>query len=219
MYSQSYGDNKGYWGERVANNHSPIRNQRKRSIYLESAAYYKKYSGNVTRVAPANGQNQNQKAVYECLKPMMVLMQGLGIFPIAADAHGEFKIRPATAAYSAAVFLFFAGFVGYIRWDNVETFKSAEGKFEEAVIDYLFSVYFLPLIMVPISWQECKKMALVLNDWVIVEDYYKKVAGKKLVISHGNMPLLIALVIPIVSCGVMIVTHITMAHFELFKVW
>jgi gustatory receptor len=40
-----------------------------------------------------------------------------------------------------------------------------EGRFEEAVIAYLFIVNLLPILIVPIMLYEGRKIAAILNEW------------------------------------------------------
>lgn len=43
--------------------------------------------------------------------------------------------------------------------------SNLEGRFEEAVIAYLFLVNILPIFIIPLMWAETKKIASVMNDW------------------------------------------------------
>jgi gustatory receptor len=52
---------------------------------------------------------------------------------------------------------------------RVTVVRTLEGRFEEAVIAYLFIVNLLPCIIVPIMWSETKKVSNVLNDWTDFE--------------------------------------------------
>lgn len=47
--------------------------------------------------------------------------------------------------------------------------RTLEGRFEEAVIAYLFIVNLLPIIIVPLMWYESKKIASILNSWMDFE--------------------------------------------------
>lgn len=46
---------------------------------------------------------------------------------------------------------------------------SLEGRFEEAVIAYLFIVNLLPIVIILLMWYECGKVAVLLNDWMDFE--------------------------------------------------
>lgn len=93
-----------------------------------------------------------------------------------------------------------------------------DAKFEEAVIDYLFTVYLIPIIMSPITLYEAKYHARIMNDFSKYEQFYGKVVRKKLNIFVGNKLLLITIALPIVSCASMIVNHITMVNFHIVQV-
>lgn len=43
------------------------------------------------------------------------------------------------------------------------------GRFEEAIIAYLFLVNLLPIIIIPLMWYEAQKMARLFNDWTEFE--------------------------------------------------
>lgn len=47
--------------------------------------------------------------------------------------------------------------------------KSLEGRFEEAVIAYLFVVNILPIVIIPLMWFESRKIARVLDNWTDFE--------------------------------------------------
>lgn len=163
-------------------------------------------------------EQQHQGVVFETLKPVIYLLRAIGLFPIAKVPPGVYAVSTPLLIYSAAVLLTIASFVGYIKWDKVEIFKTAEGKFEDAVIDYLFSVYLLPVVMIAIALYEARKVAQVYNEWNLFEDIYKKTTGKKLPLFLGNRPLMVALALPMLSCGTMVVTHVTMVHFRVLQV-
>lgn len=196
----------------------------RRSVYLESADGYFSASPNYTRVAPAPVHfkgplnKQNNGIIYETLKPILLLVKIIGVFPIANVAPGIFKVTPQLMGYSAAIFIFVTGYIGYIKWDKVEMVRSAEGRFEEAVIDYLFTVYLIPIIVNPIVWYESRKLANVITDWVYFEKLYNKITKKKMSLFLGNKPLIITIALPVLACAIMIVTHMTMVHFRAIQV-
>ncbi|XP_044750192.1 gustatory and odorant receptor 63a [Coccinella septempunctata] len=96
--------------------------------------------------------------------------------------------------------------------------SETETRFEEAVIDYLFTVYLIPIVINLITLYEAKFHAEIMNDFKKFEKLYKKIAKKKLDLFVGNKPLLMTIVLPIISCATMIVNHITMANFRLVQV-
>lgn len=60
---------------------------------------------------------------------------------------------------------------------RIEIVQNAEGRFEEAVIAYLFIVNLLPIFIVPIMWYEAKKIASILNEWSNFEVCYEIMAA------------------------------------------
>lgn len=120
--------------------------------------------------------------------------------------------------YSTVVFLLVVSHICYIQWDKLEMVQTTEGRFEEAVIDYLFTIYLVPVIIVPVTWCEGRKMADVFTEWSLFEKMYKKITGKRMPLFMGNKVLLVAIGLPILSCGTMAVNHVTMAHFRILHV-
>ncbi|XP_045469966.1 gustatory and odorant receptor 24 [Harmonia axyridis] len=189
--------------------------------------------GNVTKVAPAPGyhpgephrafENQDTGSgglVYRVLKPVLYLQRYMGIYPISISESGRFEVTSQLLMYSALVFLVEVAFIGYIKWDKVEIVRSSEteAKFEEAVIDYLFTVYLIPIVMNPITLYEAKYHANIMNDFKKFEEFYRKVVKKKLNLFVGNKSLLLTIALPVVSCATMVVNHITMVNFRFVQV-
>lgn len=56
-------------------------------------------------------------------------------------------------------------YMSYTFVKRIEIVRNVEGRFEEAVIAYLFIVNLLPILIVPILWCEAKKVANILNEW------------------------------------------------------
>jgi gustatory receptor len=203
--------------------------KKRRSVFLEGGLD-SAHAHNPTKVAPAPikfinkpseayaGSNQRNGAIYEILKPICLLMRIVGIFPISTVEPRVFRLTPRWLGYSTVIFLFVVGYIGYIEWDSVEIERSQEGRFEEAVIDYLFTVYLLPIVINPIVWYEAKKLANVVTDWGKFEKIYNKVTKKKLSIFLGNKPVILSVVLPFISCATMVVTHVTMAEFKVVQV-
>lgn len=197
----------------------------KKSVYLEGANIF--YQNNkITQVAPADNDIYNNLpfnflqngVVYECLKPIILLERSMGIFPISVVSDGATKVTLSLMIYSIVLLLLILLYIAYIKWDKVEFIKSAEGKFEEAVIDYLFTVYLIPVIIIPVAWYESTRTASVFSEWRAFENIYEKITQKKLPLFMGNKPLLVALGVPMLSCGTMVVTHITMVRFRILQV-
>lgn len=93
-----------------------------------------------------------------------------------------------------------------------------EGKFEEAVIAYLFIVNILPVIIIPLMWYECRKVTTVLNSWCDFEKLYHKVSQTPLALTLRTKALLIAVVLPLLSSLSVVITHVTMVDFRLDQV-
>lgn len=204
-----------------SNNEKP-----KKGLYVEDTNVFYP-PNNIKQVAPAPpiayGENMpfvtsQNGVVYECLKPMLLLERTVGIFPINVTLGSLAKVTLPLLIYSVILFLFIVLYIAYIKWDKVEIVRSAEGKFEEAVIDYLFTVYLVPVVIIPIAWYESKITASVFSEWIMFEKTYQKISGKKLPLFMGNKPLFVTLGLPLLSCGTMIVTHITMVNFRVIQV-
>lgn len=57
----------------------------------------------------------------------------------------------------------------YILMNRIAIVRTLEGRFEEAVIAYLFIVNLLPIIIVPLMWYESQKVAAIFNSWADFE--------------------------------------------------
>lgn len=221
-------------GERVDYQHRGSETGR-RSVFLEGIDFYKKASPNQVAPAPPGDpyphyQHQpslpvkafepasNHGVIFETLKPIILLLRAMGLFPIDATSPGKYTVTLPFLAYSLGFFMVIMGYTGYIKWDNVEIVRSQEGKFEEAVIDYLFSVYLVPVVIVPIAIYEARKVAAVYSDWCVFEGIYRRITDKQLPLFLGNKPLMVAIVLPILGIGTMIVTHVTMVNFRVLQV-
>ncbi|XP_057671774.1 gustatory and odorant receptor 24 [Diorhabda carinulata] len=209
---------------------------RKRSVYLGGAApFYQKPEKNpnpVTKIAPFVPQgpgpgrdilrnfhtkDKYNSVLYKSLKPLLNFMKFVGIFPITDDEL-VFQVTIGSIIYSVCIFFIILGYVGYIQWDKLEMVRSAEGKFEEAVIDYLFTLYLIPIITSPIAWSESKKLARVLTNLMAFERIYYKMTKKRFAQFLGNKPFVITIALPVFACVTMVVTHVTMAHFKILQV-
>lgn len=62
-------------------------------------------------------------------------------------------------------------YVIYVAVNRIQIVRSLEGRFEEAVIAYLFLVNILPVCIVPLIWTETHKLSNVLNAWTDFEVY------------------------------------------------
>lgn len=109
--------------------------------------------------------------VYENIKPVFTILRIMGVLPLHRPSPGvnEFRIASASMLYSLIVFLALVSYVMYLSLNKVQILRTSEGKFEEAVIEYLFTVYLFPMCAIPIMWYETRKIAGVLNGWVDFE--------------------------------------------------
>ncbi|KAG5889450.1 hypothetical protein JTB14_016432 [Gonioctena quinquepunctata] len=204
-------------------------NSRRRSVYLEGAQPFyqnpQKNHNQVIKVAPfePSGPGDPIKAfrnskelnsvLFDTLKPMLYLLKAVGLLPIA-NVGPIFEVTLQLLIYSIAVFVVFFGYICYIKWDKVEMVRSAEARFEEAVIDYLFTVYLVPIVMNPIAWYGARKQARLLTNFIAFERIYQRVTKNKFPPLMGNRPMIIVCGFPILGIATMVVTHVTMVHFK-----
>lgn len=109
--------------------------------------------------------------VYENLKPVFLILRVMGVLPLTKNGPGvnQFHLASPAMMYSAIIYFSLISYILYLSLHKVQILRSAEGKFEEAVIEYLFTVYLFPMMVVPILWYETRKIADVLNGWVDFE--------------------------------------------------
>lgn len=109
--------------------------------------------------------------VYENLKPVFTILRAMGVLPLTKKGPGvnQFQFASPAMMYSAIIYFSLVSYILYLSLHKVQILRSAEGKFEEAVIEYLFTVYLFPMTVVPILWYETRKIADVLNGWVDFE--------------------------------------------------
>lgn len=216
------GRNFSVLGERVKNeNNNNSNNKEKKHVYLESALFHQSSKNQIVPILPGRKQafeKGDYGIVYDNLKPMFLLCRTVGILPISYIRRTTFKATNTWLIYSVVLFLLMISYIAYIKTDKVEIVNMSEGRFEEAVIDYLFTIYLIPIVICPLSWYESRSMNKVFNDWIVFEKIYKKVTGHVLLLKLGNKAILLVIAIPILSFGTMIVTHITMANFFILRV-
>ncbi|XP_077294944.1 gustatory receptor 63a [Arctopsyche grandis] len=167
-----------------------------------------------------NFMSQPQRdIVYENIKPVVMILRALGVLPITRPKPGLtiFALVSPAMAYSCFIFIALIAYIIYISMHRGKVMKSAEGRFEEAVIAYLFTVQLFPLVMIPIMWYETKKIAEVLNSWSDFEICYRRVSGKSLPLGLNKQAFIIAIAIPLLSTTSVFVTHATMIHFKLLQ--
>ncbi|XP_034835820.1 gustatory and odorant receptor 24 [Maniola hyperantus] len=162
----------------------------------------------------------NRDIIYENIKPVFFLLRALGVLPISRPSPGvnQFQIASPSMLYSFACYVCLIGYVLYLSLHKVQILRTAEGKFEEAVIEYLFTVYLFPMLLVPIMWYETRKIADILNGWVEFEVCYKKLSANVLPVKLYKKALAIAVIIPILSTSSVVITHVTMVDFKVMQV-
>lgn len=109
--------------------------------------------------------------VYENIKPVFTLLRVMGVLPLTRPSArvNQFVLISPSMFYSVIVCASLVTFIVYLSLHKVQILKNTEGKFEEAVIEYLFTVYLFPALLIPILWYETRKIAGVLNSWVEFE--------------------------------------------------
>ncbi|XP_046972159.1 gustatory and odorant receptor 24 [Vanessa cardui] len=162
----------------------------------------------------------NKDIIYENIKPVFTVLRVMGVLPLTRPSPGmnHFQIASPSMLYSIICYICLVGYVLYLSLNKVQILRTAEGKFEEAVIEYLFTVYLFPMLVVPIIWYETRKIAGILNGWVDFEICYKKLSGRILPVKLYRKALAIAVIIPILSTSSVIITHMTMVHFKLMQI-
>lgn len=68
--------------------------------------------------------------------------------------------------------------------NRINIVRSLEGRFEEAVIAYLFLVNILPVCIIPLIWTETGKFSAVLNDWTEFEVIHNFFLNNRLIVKR-----------------------------------
>lgn len=113
---------------------------------------------------------------------------------------------------------FFQGYIAYVLVNRINVIQSLEGKFEEAVIAYLFIVNTFPIIIIPFMWYEISKVARTANDWEDFENLYRKIAGNSLKINLKSKAYTISILLPVLSIASVIITHFFIVDFRVDQV-
>lgn len=110
---------------------------RGRGVYLEGCNLYEK-PAKITQVAPASFANQNgarpafevdeEDVIFDRLKPMLMVLRALGVFPIASTQPGLYTVTPALLGYSVGILLIIGGLLAYTKIISVGDNKNAERK-------------------------------------------------------------------------------------------
>ncbi|KAL1491024.1 hypothetical protein ABEB36_011683 [Hypothenemus hampei] len=199
-----------------------------------SRPYYKTTKNPITKVAPApppqymNGDNtaimeafdddgELKSKIFDTIKPVFATLRILGMLPLSRQGP-VFDVTVKWIIYSVLVLSGVAGFLGYLKYFKINVTESGEGRFEEAVIDYLFTIYLVPIVMNVIALYEARKQANVLTQMIAFERIYSRKFKRRLPIDLGSKPMVIMLVLIILGSGIMVTTHFTMANFVIYLV-
>nr|QKN21079.1 gustatory receptor [Bactrocera correcta] len=179
-------------------------------------------SGSRASVGTITTLNENFRAniFYNNIAPIQWFLHMLGVLPITRREPGKakFRINSIAFGYSLAFFILLSVFVTYVAKNRISIVTSLSGPFEEAVIAYLFLVNILPLILIPILWWEARKIAKLWNDWDDFEILYYQISGHSMPLNLRRKTTMIAVVLPILSILSVVITHITMADFQIIQV-
>lgn len=155
----------------------------KKNIFLNGSpmrtSYLKPSSTNVISPMKNNfiSHPVTKEVVYENIKPVFILLRIMGILPLTQSSGTlhQFSFMSAAMLYSVILFSSLVGYVIYLSLYKVQILRSTDGKFEETVIEYLFTVYLFPMTAIPIMWCEAHKIAGVLNSWIDFEVKYENI--------------------------------------------
>ncbi|GAB0098478.1 hypothetical protein DMENIID0001_142160 [Sergentomyia squamirostris] len=161
-----------------------------------------------------------QDIIYDNAKPINIVLRLMGALPISKPRAGEceYRLSSLTMIYSFFLLVGLLTYVVFVVIKRIQIVRNLEGRFEEAVIAYLFLVNLLPVIIVPMMWYESKKVVVVWNHWSDFELLYFKVSKRPLAINLKTKALVIAIVLPLLASLSVVVTHVTMVHFRIAQV-
>lgn len=77
----------------------------------------------------------------------------------------------------------------FVALNRLKIIRNLEGRFEEAIIAYLFLVNLVPVIIIPMMWYEAKKVAQLLNHWNDFEVCVVNISESVLVLVCGGRQL------------------------------
>ncbi|XP_058819555.1 gustatory and odorant receptor 24 [Topomyia yanbarensis] len=169
---------------------------------------------------PGSDLNNKSDIIYENTSPIFNVLRLLGVCPFTRPTAGVtlFACASPAVVYGALIMVCITIYATFIMIHRIELVRTLEGRFEEAVIAYLFIVNILPLLIIPMMWYETRKVATLLNSWVDFEALYRKTAGHDLALELKTKGLIIAIFLPMLSCAAVAITHVTMAEFEVAQV-
>lgn len=136
-------------------------------------------------------EKELEDIVYDNMKPVVMLIRAMGVLPIVRPQIGsqlfvfrtdiyhsyskisiqlpgitKFKLASNQMIYSILLYVALSTHTFYVVWNRVKIVQSVQGRFEEAVIAYLFVFYLLPHFLIPVLWYEAKKCADCFNHWM-----------------------------------------------------
>lgn len=119
--------------------------------------------------------DRSKEIIFNTIKPLYSVLRAMSALPLQFASPGrlEFRFASPIMVYSIVLFTTMMGYASYIGVTRLHIVKTSEGRFEEAVVAYLFIVNLLQIFFIPILWYESRKIARVLNDWNDFEVYRK----------------------------------------------
>lgn len=164
--------------------------------------------------------DRSKQIIFNTIKPLYSVLRAMSALPLQFGTSNtlEFRFASPIMVYSIVLFTTMMGYASYIGVTRLHIVKTSEGRFEEAVVAYLFIVNLLQIFFIPILWYESRKIAGVLNDWNDFEILYNRICKQHLPIQLKNKTFIIAIVLPIFSTVSVVITHIAMVHFKFIQV-
>ncbi|XP_046751421.1 gustatory and odorant receptor 24 [Diprion similis] len=160
-----------------------------------------------------------QDIVYENMKAVVMVVRIMGALPIMRPYIGvtKFKFASNTMIYSVLVYVAMTAYVLYVIWNRIKIVQAVQGRFEEAVIAYLFIVFLVPNFLVPVFWYETRKNAGCFNHWMDFEIFYTRVTTRYLPINLRLRAIWISILVPVISTACVFTTQMTMDNFVLWQ--
>ncbi|KAL9904783.1 gustatory receptor 63a isoform 1-T2 [Glossina fuscipes fuscipes] len=154
------------------------------------------------------------------LAPVKWFLSVIGVLPMTRPGPGnaKFTIGSLAFVYSILTFTLLTLYVVYVANNRIRIVTSLSGPFEEAVIAYLFLVNILPIFLIPLLWWETRKICVLLNDWDDFEILYYQISGHSVPLHLRRTAVTVTAALPLLSVISVIITHVTMADFQLSQV-
>lgn len=163
------------------------------SFYQEKKNFAPPMRGPINAFKKNN--NELEDIVYDNIQPVVMVVRAMGALPIMRPQIGrcsliqalkrknsnthnfisfditftgitKFKLASNTMIYSVLIYAALTTHLLYVVWNRIKVVQRVQGRFEEAVIAYLFIVYLLPNFLVPIFWFETRKHVNCYNHWM-----------------------------------------------------